>query len=1066
MPHLPRILHATCWLRYIVDHPRRIILLFLLVTLLLASQLPNLQFQTGIYDLVIEDLPQTRFYQEFKKTFGPEELILVVAKAKDVFQPATFKQLADLSARLSKIEGIRRVISLPGIKKAMDVTGAVSLKRFQKVITPVKLFQKNLLSKDHKTTVISLVLKDIKEKENIITSIERVIEEQHKGLSLYQIGMPVVADALARYTEYDFFRLPPLTFIIIAFVLFLFLRSIWRIFIPLGSVLMGLIWTFGLMSLTSTPLSMLTMIVPVFLLAVGTAYCMYTIPAYRRAAREFNSPSEAAYQCFMELKFPTSLAVLTTIIGLGSLLVNRIEAIQQFSLFSCFGIVSMLLIILAFLPAVLAALPLPRETNPNWTGTNQSFLPRLLERIIHINIHSQKITLPLLAGVTFFGLAGIFQIRVETNPVGYFRENTPVHKHFFAISRDLAGSFPLNVEIDSHQEDFFERADHLKLIDKIQKFFSTLPGVDKTISFVDYLKLVNYASSHYKEDSYSLPSEDFEVRMLMNDFKSMLGEDLFQRFMAKDLSKLNILLRSHISSSSDFLETQKKIEDYLHNHLPKQFSSRATGIGIVISHTSHFLTSGQIKSLFLTLILIFLIMMLLFLSYKVGLIAMLPNLFPIIVNFGLMGWLKIPLSIVTSLVASIAIGLAVDDTIHYLFHYNRYFRLELKKREALQKTIHHMGSPIIFTSITISLGFSVLLFSSFKPTAIFGFMMIVTMLSALVGDLILLPSLMLHVELVTIWDLLRVKLGKDPQESIQLFNGLSRSQVHYILMAGGLKQLRAGEILFRKGETSDSMYAVISGDLEVVDIPLSAHEGDFSGAPKIINTLHTGDVFGEMGMIRSCKRSATVMASRSAELLVINDRMLRRLQSLYPPTARKVFRNLMTIVCDRLERLTDCYLEDSASDTRTTVVSKSFFKVLLEKEIAETNRHKTPLSLAAVKIRDARHQGSAAPDEMDHFVMTVGTVLKDSFRSVDMVCRYDNAVFLILMPHTAEAAAKAVCARVVDQLSRHPFLSRHSSENTPAHFAVGFYRAGNQGGADGLVEKVLHKLADKTVEKT
>ncbi|OPX41501.1 MAG: hypothetical protein B1H13_01715 [Desulfobacteraceae bacterium 4484_190.3] len=247
MPHLPRILQAACWLRYIVDHPRRIILLFLLVTSLFAFQLPDLRFQTGIYDLVIEDLPQTRLYQEFKKTFGSEELILVVVKARNIFQPATFKQLADLSGRFSKIKGIKRVISLPGIRKAMDVSGSIPLERFEQLITPVTLFQKNLLSKDHKATVISLVLQDLKEKRDIITSIEQIIRERPKGLSLYQIGMPVVADALSRYTKNDFFRLPPLTFIIIGLVLFLFLGSIWRVFIPLGSVLMGLVWTFGLM---------------------------------------------------------------------------------------------------------------------------------------------------------------------------------------------------------------------------------------------------------------------------------------------------------------------------------------------------------------------------------------------------------------------------------------------------------------------------------------------------------------------------------------------------------------------------------------------------------------------------------------------------------------------------------------------------------------------------------------------------------------------------------------------------------------------------------------------------
>jgi len=1036
MPHLPRILSPTRWLRYVVDHPRRIIFLSLLITLLFAFQLPKLRFQTGIYDLVIEDLPQTALYKEFKKTFGSEEFILVVAKAHDVFQAGTFRQLTELSDKFSKIKGIRRVISLPGIKKAMDVTGSVSLKHFEEVIAPVTLFQKNLLSKDDTTTVFSLVLEDIKEKGDIIASLQKIIDEQHNGISLYQIGMPVVAEALARYTKNDFFRLPPITLAIIALVLFLFLRSIGKILVPLGSVLMGLVWTFGLMSLTGVPLSMLTMIVPVFLLAVGTAYCMYTFPAYLRATKEYPSPSEASFQCFSELGLPTFLAVLTTIIGLGSLLVSHIEAIQQFALFSCFGILSMFIIILAFLPAVLALLPLTGNSRSGFAETSRSLFAGLLDRIIDINIHSQKVTLPLLACIACLGLVGIFQIHVETNPVEYFKKSTAVHRHFFDISRDLAGSFPLNVEIDSGKEDFFEHADHLKQIEAIQSFLSTLPSVDKTISFLDYLKLVNYASNQYKKSAYALPDEDFEVRMLMNDFKGMLGEDMFRRFMGQNLSKLNILLRTHISSSSDFLKTQELINSYLHGHLPKNFTSQVTGIGMVISHTSRFLTRGQIKSLFLTLILIFIIMMVLFLSFKVGVVAMLPNLFPIIVNFGLMGWLNIPLSMVTSLVASIAIGLAVDDTIHYLVNYNKLFRIDLKKGEALRRTIQRVGSPIIFTSLTISLGFSVLLFSSFKPTAIFGLMMVVTMVSALVGDLILLPSLMLHMELVTVWDLLRIKLGKDPQEGIQLFNGLSRSQVHYILMAGGLKQFKAGEIIFRKGEFSDSMYAVISGDLDVVELPFREEKVEYTRNARIINRLHAGDVLGEMGMIRSCKRSATVVAASPAELLVINDRMLRRLQWLYPPTARRVFTNLMTIVCDRLERLTECYIEDSATDTRTDVISRNFFRIMLDKEIAVANRHKIPLSLVVFQINNSGSLAECDREETGRLFNSVGFFLRESFREVDILCRYDYRLFAVLMPHTAEAEAVAVSTRVNGLLSSHISAFQCTSQTIRASFCV------------------------------
>jgi hypothetical protein len=149
-------------------------------------------------------------------------------------------------------------------------------------------------------------------------------------------------------------------------------------------------------------------------------------------------------------------------------------------------------------------------------------------------------------------------------------------------------------------------------------------------------------------------------------------------------------------------------------------------------------------------------MFLMFLSAKVGLIAILPNCFPIIMNFGLMGWLGIKLSMVTSLIASVAIGLAVDDTIHYLYRYNREFKKDLDKDRALRATIQQVGKPIVFTTLTISIGFFILIFSSFKPTAVFGLLMVITMFSALAGDLIILPALMRHVELVTAWDLMKL----------------------------------------------------------------------------------------------------------------------------------------------------------------------------------------------------------------------------------------------------------------------------------------------------------------------
>ena len=522
MPQLPNRARPQYWLNHIVYHPIQTILAIGLITLVFALQLPSLRFETSIYDLTIEDLPETVAYNQFKKAFGCEEIILVVLKTNGVFQPETFRQIEQLAQSLSQIDGIKRVISLPDIKKAMDITDKWDLTNFQRVVSKVALFQRNLISKDEKTTVITLVLVDLHQKERVIRAVEGFLDDYQDSFSLYQVGMPIVSSALAKFTRQDFLTLPVITFSLICLALFFFFRNLRGILIPSGTVVIALIWTFGLMAWTGTPLSLLTMIVPVFLIAVGTAYCMYIFPEYRSAVRQSAGPREASIQCFKRLGFPTSLAVITTTIGLGSLLINRVTEIRDFAIFSCVGILSLLLIMLTFLPAVMGLTPLPKRSSAH-PFRKPNFLDRVLSKIIRLNLHHQRIILPLVALIAIIGGIGMSRIKVETNPVGFFKKDTEVARHFNDIYQDMSGSFPLSVVVGSEEEGYFEDPGHLKQIERIQRFLDSLPGVDKTISFVDYLKLINYATNQYDPTFYVLPEEPFEVRMLVNSFKTMLG---------------------------------------------------------------------------------------------------------------------------------------------------------------------------------------------------------------------------------------------------------------------------------------------------------------------------------------------------------------------------------------------------------------------------------------------------------------------------------------------------------------------------------------------------------------
>ena len=999
------------YLQRIVRRPAVVVFLTLAITIIFATQVPRLSFKTSIYDLEIENLPETVRYDAFKKLFGSDEIIRIVVTADDVFDPFTFVKISELANSLTKIDGVRRVISLPGIKQAVDLSGNWSLEKFFTVIFPVQLFKKYLLASERKTTALTLVLDDKVDQEAVIRSVEQVLAAAPEDISLYQVGMPLVSQALMKFTAKDFFRLPPITFILIAAVLFFLFRKIRFVLIPLGCVTLALIWTFGLMALIRVPLSMLTMIVPVFLIAVGTAYCLHIITEYSASLQHSESPKAACLSTFSNIYFPTFLAVLTTIVGLGSLLINRIPAIREFALFSCFGMLSLLAITLVFLPAVLTLLPMPAQRPREGEKTSKVY-KQFIEKIIDINLNKQKIVLPILAAIAVFCAFGVLRIRVETNPIDYFKEDTSVKRHFHDIHRDLSGSFPINVTVESKADDYFENPENVAEIERLQVFLETLPGVDKSLSFADYMKLVNYALNEFNPEFYALPAEGFEARMVINNYATMLGEDVFTSFMSQNLSQANIVLLTHLSSSRDFLQTRDQIIKFARQNLPKDLTVDVTGFGIVISASSHQLTTGQIKSLSLTMVLVFAIMFALFLSFKVGLIAIIPNLFPIVVNFGIMGWLGIELSMVTSLIASIAIGLAVDDTIHYLFRYNREFRKDLDGNRALSETLQHVGRPIVFTTLTICLGFSILLFSSFKPTAVFGIMMAITMLSALVGDLILLPSLMQHVQLVTLWDLVRLKLGQEPAKGIPLFKGLSRTEVHYLILAGSLKKIEAGEVLFRKGDPSNSMYTIISGQMDVLDSVTDDTACLGSASERLINRMKAGDVLGEMGLLRSAPRSATVVACEPVELLPINWAMIKRLQWLYPPTARKFMYNLLTILCNRVERLTTCLAEIKVIDDATGLSNRENFIKLLDGEIHRSRCYGNQLSLCLMTVAFESADGDLDLWQQESVLQSVSETLIHNVRAFDVLGRCHRQVFGLYFPQTPREEACEICIRL------------------------------------------------------
>ena len=871
-----------------------LLLLILGITGFLASQLTKLRICTSVMGMLVEDLPAKDKYDRFQEEFGGSlDQILVAFKAEDVFSPAAFERIGELTEALKSVVGVRRVVSLSTLMSDLDLLNEWTLEDLRRNLTIADIFVNNIISADGKVTALVAILNKDHEIGPTTTAIEKVLGRfRNSGypLQVYQIGYPVIGHTLTKYTEKDFKTLPFLTMSIIFLVLLFCFRSFRGALVPFTAVCITLVWTFGLMGLLNISLCMVTMIIPSLLIAVGSAYALHIMAAYFNETTRQETTHQAIVKGLTRVCVPTVFASITTIVSFASLLLNKIPVVKEFAIFSCLGLFFMLIIHLTFIPAALSLLRVSKgeaALRPEEATWIASFLRKV---VWTIREHPKAIL--LVASITcVISAVGLSRIRVETTPVSFFKDPSQIRMAFEDIHRNLAGIYPVNVILRSRQEGYFASPEVLRKVEALQKHLAEIEGLDLSISIVDLLKFEGLFTRAFrdKEKTYVVPDDPFLVREAIKNYRLFEANELVDHFVSKDLSAINIVCRSHIASTRDFIQTEKAITSCLRDCCPKEIAFDVTGLSMVGSHSAQALTRGQIQSLGLALMCIFVLLSVLFLSPKVGLLSMIPNLFPILVNFGIMGWLGLHLTVATSLVASIAIGLAVDDTIHYVFRFKHQFSWDFSRKQANYRTISDVGKPITFTSIAIGLGFFVLLFSNFVPTSVFGLLILVTMASALFGDLFILPVIMQ----ATPWLLVVMERGIGSYRRIPLFRNLSLFEARRVVLSGFREHRGPGEVIFQQEDLGKGMFLVLHGKVK-----LSSRVAGIDDETVVIGR---GDVFGKPGIGAPVKRTCTAIVLESSVLLHINERTLNHLEKHAPKVALKFYANVIDVVYDRME---------------------------------------------------------------------------------------------------------------------------------------------------------------------
>jgi predicted RND superfamily exporter protein len=370
-------------------------------------------------------------------------------------------------------------------------------------------------------------------------------------------------------------------------------------------------------------------------------------------------------------------------------------------------------------------------------------LDRVLEKVAHINIRHARVILAAAVIICIFAIWGITRLEINSSYLEEYGPRVKTYHDYKFVDDIMGGSENFEILLHSKTPDGVKTLEFVQTLEKIQRFADAQDYlVSKTVSVVDIIKDINRALHHNDKAFYKLPETDKSVSQLMLLYEASGGEELEKRVSTDiETARLTVYIKS-----SDSKTSRRFYDDliaYIDGIIPETYSYEVTGISFLVLKAMEYIGATQISSLAIAMVIISLLMVVVFRSVKVGFISMLPNIFPILLTLGLMGWMGIWLDYVRTLIACIAIGLAVDDTIHFIVRYQLEFNRKGNYEAALLSTMRNVGRAITITTLVLVIGFSMAMTSKLNDSFYFGLLSSVCLFIALLADYFIGPSLIL-----------------------------------------------------------------------------------------------------------------------------------------------------------------------------------------------------------------------------------------------------------------------------------------------------------------------------------
>ena len=754
----------------------RIFLLVLLLgtTAFMAYEAKKLQLSYEFANAIPTDHPKYIAYQEFRKKFGEDGNLLVIGIQTDkLFEEKVFNDYIQLVNSIKKIEGVGDVISLPtaiNLVKNPETEKLSSQIIFNKssyqqaeidslkiVFHSLPFYRGLLYNPETNAWLLGVpVSKSIlasKKREKTVADITSLSDEFGKkhSLEMHLSGLPLIRTVLAKRIADEMRWFLLISVILSAIILLLFFRSVSSMLLSIAVVGIGVVCSLGTMVLLGYKITLLTALIPPLVVVIGIPNCIYFLNKFHVAYNETGNKQTALVSMVDRMGIVTLFCNITAAIGFAVFFLTRSQILKEFGAVAGINIMALFLISLIAIPSVLSFLPSPKSKHTKYLDNPR--LRRWLDRLERWSLNHRKFIYGITGVILIVSVIGTLRLQTRGYIVDDLPKSDKIYTDLKFFERNFKGVMPLEIVVDTKKKRGVTRSlSNLLKIDSLSQFLAARPEIGRPLNITEGLKFAKQAFFEGDSNSYSAPTEFdmIPLKPYLDPNKDSLNSGnsfnkLLSSFIDSNKQEARISVSMQDVGSDRLVEILDTIQKKADSIFEKStYNIQLTGASVAFLTGSDFIINGLKESIMWAFGLIAVCMMYLFRSFRILICSLIPNIIPLIITAGIMGWLGVRIKPSTVLIFSVALGIAIDVTIRFLINYKQELpRNNYDMKQTVIETIHGTGISIIYTSLVLIAGFIIFCFSGFGGTQSLGWLTSLTLVTATVTNLVLLPSLLI-----------------------------------------------------------------------------------------------------------------------------------------------------------------------------------------------------------------------------------------------------------------------------------------------------------------------------------